>query len=195
MRKYGFTLIELLIVITILVTVLGLGIASFTTFNRRERLKQTALTLKSYLRFSQTKAISAQKPLSGCTTYQGMHISFTSTSYSMQHQCIPEGVVGSSESITLPVGVTFSPIPSAFTFLTRSNTDTIITDTAIRLTNGILSYSLVISPNGGVRNRVLTYEKKAVRCSGQTLLELMVAIGGSNCYDRPRFRSDCIAAV
>ncbi|MEK7532920.1 MAG: prepilin-type N-terminal cleavage/methylation domain-containing protein [Patescibacteria group bacterium] len=151
MRKYGFTLIELLIVITILVTVLGLGIASFTTFNRRERLKQTALTLKSYLRFSQTKAISAQKPLSGCTTYQGMHISFTSTSYSMQHQCIPEGVVGSSESITLPVGVTFSPIPSAFTFLTRSNTDTIITDTAIRLTNGILSYSLVISPNGGVR--------------------------------------------
>lgn len=151
MRKNGFTLIELLIGITILVTVLGLGIASFTMFNRRERLKQTALTLKSYLRFSQTKAISAQKPLSGCTTYTGMHISFTGNSYSMQHQCSPEGVVGSVESIVLPSGITFSPVPSDFTFLTRSNTDTIITDRTILLTSGTLSYTLVISPNGSVR--------------------------------------------
>ena len=58
----GFTLIELLIVILILVTIMGLGMASFSTFNRRERLKQTGLTFRSNLRFSQTKAISPQKP-------------------------------------------------------------------------------------------------------------------------------------
>lgn len=151
MRKQGFTLIELLIVITILVLVLGLGVASFNTFNRRERLKQTALTLKSSLRFSQTKAISAQKPASGCTTYEGMHVTFSSNTYSMQHQCTPEGLVGTTETITLPTGVTFSPIPSAFTFLTRSNTDTITTDTSIILVSGTYSYSLMISPNGNIR--------------------------------------------
>ena len=151
MRKHGFTLIELLIVITILVTVLGLGVASFNTFNRRERLKQTALTLKSNLRFSQTKAMSAQKPTSGCTTYEGMHISFTSTTYAMQHQCQPEGLVGAVETVTLPNTITFSPVPSGFTFLMRSNTDTITTDTSIILISGLYSYRLVISPNGGIR--------------------------------------------
>lgn len=150
MRKHGFTLIELLIVISILVTLLGLGIASFNTFNRRERLKQTGLTLKSSLRFSQTKAISAQKPLSGCTTYVGMRISFTSSSYHIQHRCDPEGLVGTNESVTLPYGITFSPVPSSFTFLTRSNTD-ISADMTITLISGALSYSMVISPNGSVR--------------------------------------------
>lgn len=150
MRKHGFTLIELLIVVTILVTLLGLGVGSFNTFNRRERLKQTALTLKSNLRFSQTKAMSTQKPSSGCTTYAGTRISFTGTSYSMQHRCDPEGLVGSIESVTLPNTIMFSPVPSAFTFLTRSNTD-ITADIQMTLISGTLSYTLVISPNGSIR--------------------------------------------
>ena len=151
MMKHGFTLIELLVVISILVTILGLGVASFNSFNRRERIKQTALTLKSSLRFSQTKAISAQKPTSNCTTYVGMRVSFTASTYTMQHECNPEGVVGTAETITLPRGITFSPVPISFTFLTRSNTDNITTDTPITMTNGTLNYSLIISPNGSVR--------------------------------------------
>jgi len=151
MTKHGFTLIELLVVVSILVTIMGLGVASFNGFNRRERIKQTALTLKSTLRFSQTKAISAQKPTSGCTTYVGMYISFTASTYSVQHECDPEGVVGNAETFTLPRGITFSPIPASFTFLTRSNTDGITTDTPITMTNGTLNYSLIISPNGSVR--------------------------------------------
>ncbi|GEM_PF-745552 len=148
----GFTLIELLIVILILVTIMGLGMASFNSFNRRERLKQSGLTLRSNLRFSQTKAISAQKPASGCTTYVGMRISFTQTSYSAQHECDPEGLVGNAESTTLPSGITFLSVPADFTFLTRTNTASIATDVTITLTNQDQNYALTISPSGNIRD-------------------------------------------
>ncbi len=150
--KKGFTLIELLIVILILVTIMGLGMASFNSFNRRERLKQTGLTLRSNLRFSQTKAISAQKPASNCTTYVGMRISFSETSYSSQHECDPEGLVGSVDVVTLPMGITFLPIPADFTFLTRTNTASIANDVTITLTNEDQNYSLTLSPSGNIRD-------------------------------------------
>lgn len=152
MMKKGFTLIELLIVILILVTIMGLGMASFNSFNRRERLKQAGLTFRSNLRFSQTKAISAQKPTSNCTTYVGMRISFTQTSYSSQHECDPEGLTGPVELVTLPAGITFLPIPADFTFLTRTNTASIPTDVTITLTNVDQNYSLTISPSGNIRD-------------------------------------------
>lgn len=160
MKRKGFTLVELLIVIAILLTVLSLGVASFNSFNRRETLKQAALTLKSNMRFSQAKAISAQKPASGCTTYLGMRMSFTSNTYSMQHECTPEGVIVTADCssgsirdcVILPAGVQISPVPSDFTFQTVTNTVNISADRSIVLTNGTLSYTLVVSPNGNIKD-------------------------------------------
>ena len=157
----GFTLIELLIVITILVTVVGFGLASYNGFNRRERLKQTALTLKSNLRFAQTKAISAEKPSSGCSTFVGIEVGFSASAYTTQHVCAPEGVIPTADCtpgsivdcVLLPSDVTFSHIPSNVTFQTLTNRASITSDLTITLTNGMQSYALVVSPNGSVSER------------------------------------------
>ncbi len=152
-KDNGFTLIELLVVIAVLVTVVGLGLASFNGFNRRERLKQTALTMKSHLRFAQTKAISADKPASGCTTLVGMQVSFTVSSYSVGHQCSPEGAAGDTLTITFPSDVTFASIPSNFMFLTLTNRVNITSAVTITLTNGVQSYAIVVGPNGNVSDQ------------------------------------------
>ncbi|MBI5019119.1 prepilin-type N-terminal cleavage/methylation domain-containing protein [Candidatus Gottesmanbacteria bacterium] len=152
MMKKGFTLVELLIVISILIIMLGAGLATFNSFNRRERLKQTALTLKSTLRLAQTKAISVEKPTSGCTSFTGMYVSFTATTYSIGHQCNPEGIVGGSETVTLPPGITFSPVPSAFTILSQTNTINIASPVSLIIINGSELYSLTVSPNGSVND-------------------------------------------
>ena len=149
MTKQGFTLVELLIVVTILVTLLGVGLASFNSFNRRERLKQAALTLKSNLRFAQTKSISVEKPDSGCTEFVGMTVRFTATTYAVSHTCTPEGDVGDAETVILS-GATFSPIPSAFTFVSRSNSLSPAATQTITLMNGSESYVLTVAANGSV---------------------------------------------
>ncbi len=151
MMKKGFTLIELLIVISILVLLLGMGLASFNTFNRRERLKQAGLTLKSTLRFAQTKSISVDKPSSGCTEFVGMRVAFTETTYTVQHFCTPEGLVGTADSVSIATsGLTFSPIPSSFTFETHNSSADLTTDLNLDLTNGTQIYRLIVSPNGNV---------------------------------------------
>jgi len=125
-------------------------LASFNTFNRRERLKQAALTLKSTLRFAQTKAISVDKPASGCTSFVGMQMSFTVSSYSVGHVCSPEGAVGQVEAVTFTPGIVFSVVPSSFIFETHTTTVNLDSDLNITLTNGTQSYQLVVSPNGNV---------------------------------------------
>lgn len=149
MMKQGFTLVELLIVVTILVTLLGVGLASFNTFNRRERLKQAALTLKSNLRFAQTKSISVEKPTSGCTEFVGMTVRFTASTYTVIHECTPEGDVGEAETVTL-AGMTFSPIPSEFTFISRSNSLSPSATQTLTLVNGRETYVLTVAANGSV---------------------------------------------
>jgi len=149
-NSHGFTLVELLIVITIMASLLSLGLASFTSFNKRERLKQAALTLKATLRFAQTKSISSEKPASDCTQFVGLRVSFTSENYSTQHECSPEGLVGTVDTVTLPVGVTFDPIPSSFTYLTHSNSVNLDSDQSLILTNTTQNYALRVSPNGNI---------------------------------------------
>ncbi len=147
--KRGFTLVELLIVVTIFITVLAMGIASFSRFNRRERLKQAALTLKTNLRLIQTKSISAMKPSSGCTTYVGIRVTFSTGSYTARAECDPEGLVGSTDTFALPATITFQAAPVNFTFRTQSVLSS-TTDQTITLTNGTEIYGLTVSTNAQV---------------------------------------------
>lgn len=136
---------------SMLVSLLGMGLAGYNTFNRRERLKQGALTLKSMMRFAQTKSISVNKPRTGCTKYVGMQVSFLETSYALQHQCLPEGLVDTVDTVSIGTyGLTFSPVPTNFTFNTYTTTVNLSTDLNINLTNGIETYRLVVSPNGNI---------------------------------------------
>lgn len=148
-RIYGYTLFELIVSIGIISMVFGLAVAAYNTFNKRERLRQTGLTLKSNLRFAQTKALSAEKPSTGCTTFMGMRVSFTASTYTIDHMC-SEGVVGSSISVTLPTDITFSPIPTTFTYLPLSRTMSLATGQTVVLTNAVASYTLTLSRGGDI---------------------------------------------
>ena len=162
MKHKGFSLIELLIVVTITLVIFSFGIASFNQFNKRERLRQAGLTLKSSLRYAQSKALSADKPNSNeecspssdpcCTTYQGVQVSFTASGYSTRHACTPEGPVGPSTTITFPTGIVFTAVPSTFTFLSTNTLDR-TTDQTITLTNGTLSYVVEILSNGVINDQ------------------------------------------
>lgn len=57
----GFSLIELLVVISILGLLAGLGIASFSSFNRATRLSNAASQLRSDIRLAQSRALSGDK--------------------------------------------------------------------------------------------------------------------------------------
>lgn len=149
--KRGFTLVELLIVVSISVTILGMGIASFNRFNRRERLKQAAQTLKTNLRLIQTKSISAMKPVSGCTTYIGIRLTFSADSYTARAECDPEGLVGSTDTFVLPTAITFQAAPAYMTFRTQSVVD-LAADQTILLSNGTETYGITVSTNAQIND-------------------------------------------
>lgn len=152
MKRDGFSLVELLVVVSILTIVLGFGLASFMRFNRHERLKQAGLTLKSSLRFAQTKTISVEKPSSGCTTYIGIRLSFMIDGYTIQPECDPEGAAGSPTTVTFSQGLTFTAIPSTFMFLQQNVLDS-VSEQALTITNGEERYMLVVSPSGNVSDK------------------------------------------
>ncbi len=145
----GFTLIELIVTVGVVLLIAGGVVANYNNYTDNQRLKQAALTLKSDLRFVQTKAFSAEKPGLGCSELVGYVISFTSTTYSIQSQCT-EGLVGSISTINLPTGISFFPIPSAMTF--RVLTHGIANDSSviITLTGRTKSYRLQIDPKGDI---------------------------------------------
>jgi prepilin-type N-terminal cleavage/methylation domain-containing protein len=153
MRERGFSLVELLIALSIITTVFAIGSASFNRFNRRERLKQSGQTLKSSLRFAQTKAISREKPDTGCTSYTGMALSFTADGYSVRPECAPEGPAGTATSVTFSRGITLSPVPAGFTFHSDGSLGTGSTDVTITIVNGTESYVLSVSSSGSVSDR------------------------------------------
>lgn len=152
MKSSGFTLFELIVAISILILLFGLGIAGYNAFNRKDRLRQAGLTIKAHLRFAQTKAFSVDKPSSGCTTFTGMRVSFTATTYSIDHMCT-EGVVGTAETITLQSGITFSPVPSSFTFTPLKGTISLASGQAIVLSNTVDTYQITITGSGDISDR------------------------------------------
>lgn len=117
--KQGFTLIEMIISITIMMLLLGVTIVGYTSYNDKQKVKQAASALKSDLRMAHTNATSGKKPLSCASqeTFVGYEIVFMSSSYSMTPRCSDSGLINSEKNtITLPLGVLFNPIPSSFTY-------------------------------------------------------------------------------
>ena len=63
-KSFGFTLIELLVVITLFGIVSTLITASYTTFERNQRIRNATQTLKNDLRLVQNKALAGDKGVS-----------------------------------------------------------------------------------------------------------------------------------
>jgi prepilin-type N-terminal cleavage/methylation domain-containing protein len=66
-NRQGFTLIELLVTITVLVIIIGVGIAGFIRFNQKQILTNAGKELQSFLRSAQGMAINHEVP-AGCVT-------------------------------------------------------------------------------------------------------------------------------
>ncbi|MBI3385731.1 hypothetical protein HY031_01455 [Candidatus Gottesmanbacteria bacterium] len=147
----GFTLIELIVSIGILLLLIGGLLAGYNNYNQGQEVKQSALTLKANLRLAQTWALSALKPTSGCTQLTGYTVTFTATTYGLQAQCDPEGLVGSTTAVTIPTGVSFVPVPQQTTFgvLTQGLISPGSTLT-ITLSGFNKNYQLVVSPSGDI---------------------------------------------
>lgn len=148
--KQGFTLIELIVSISILMLLVSGLLASYNNYNQSQSVGQSAQSVKANVRLAQSKALSGVKPSSGCTELSGYTVSFTQTTYSFQARCT-EGLVGTATQLTLAQGVSFSPVPSSFTFgvLTRGllNTDSSRTMTISGFNK---TYTLSIEPNGTI---------------------------------------------
>jgi len=119
-RKFkGFTLIELLVVITLFAITSTLITASYVTFERNQRIRNAAQTLKNDLRFAQNKALAGDKGVNsecpGISTLIGWYVEFDTTlltsSYSYTGAC--RATDGSetyfnTKTVNYPSGVTLN---------------------------------------------------------------------------------------
>ena len=116
----GFTLIELLVTMSIIGILLGIGIAKYNEFNRRQILIQAAQELRNNLRLVQDKALAGEKNCSVCQVgdecgdsddlvLDGWYVSFSSGSYQIYGSC--GGETFSSKTITLSDRNISIPLP------------------------------------------------------------------------------------
>ncbi|MDO8451444.1 MAG: prepilin-type N-terminal cleavage/methylation domain-containing protein [bacterium] len=153
--KRGFSLIELLIAVSIILVLTTAAVASYNTFHDRQRLREAGLTLKANLRSAQNRAQSGEKPTAGCTTLDGYKVTFTAVNYTIQADCIGFGF-GSPPAmiITLPSGITFSPVPSdlVFKILGQGASLSAPVTLSLILTGFSTTYQISVSPSGDIND-------------------------------------------
>lgn len=81
----GFTLIELIVSITIMMLIVGGGIASYISFNDRQTLVQAANRLEVVLRSAQSRAASGDRP-DTCLQLTGYSVVMTAGTNLLQVQ-------------------------------------------------------------------------------------------------------------
>jgi prepilin-type N-terminal cleavage/methylation domain-containing protein len=115
--KAGFTLVELLMATAVIGLLLTIGLASYVDYNRKRRVRESALDLLNNLRFAQEKALSGEKPSSGsCSVLDGWKLEFISNEeYCVQAVCSGVGV-GDTRSYQFEEGVSKTSGSNAFLF-------------------------------------------------------------------------------
>jgi len=146
----GFTLIEMIIAVTIMMLLLAGTIAGYSSYNDKQKLKQTGLTLKSNLRMARTNAMSGKKPVTCLTgdSLMGYTMSFTDSTYTVTPTCSSGPVPADASVVALPDGINFSPVPSNFIYkpLTQGVSGS---PTSVILTDGTNSLTLTIDSATG----------------------------------------------
>lgn len=109
----GFTLIELLVVVSIMISILSLGVASYNSFSQTQVLDGAAKTLRANLRLAQAFAINGEIIAgSTCTTthpFNGYYVVLqdNATSYALGEYCGAATSVDRTppSPVSLPPGV------------------------------------------------------------------------------------------
>jgi prepilin-type N-terminal cleavage/methylation domain-containing protein len=149
----GFTLLEVIVSVAIALLLTGFIVANYNTYNDTQKLKQAALTLKNDLRFAQGKALSGDKPVTdppSCTQLVGYTLVFYENYYTMQPECTPEGLQAPVTQINLTTGITFSPVPSSFTFRVLSRGTSLGSPVSFILSGNNTQYGIQVSPGGDI---------------------------------------------
>jgi prepilin-type N-terminal cleavage/methylation domain-containing protein len=151
----GFTLIELIVAVAISLTVTGLILVNYNTYNDTQTLKQAALTLKNNLRYAQIQALTGKKP-TPCTELLGYIVNFFNvpnnpSNYTIQAEC-NTGPQGATTVVNLPGGVTFSPQPGGLRFNVLSRGTTLNSDLIIHLAGSGKQYWVQVNRNGDIDN-------------------------------------------
>ena len=160
----GFTLIEVIVAVAISLVITGFVLVNYNSYNDTQTLKQAALTLKNDLRFAQSEAITGVKPTPippsftpVCDELTGFTVSFWSNSYTIRAACNPQGPSGDVKTVTLPPGVTFSPVPPAIAFNVLSRGISLGSGLCLVLSGSGKTYKLGVTNSGDINDFGLQY--------------------------------------
>lgn len=114
--RKGFSLIELMVTVTIILIVMGGGIAGYLVFNEKQTVLESANILKAHLHKAQSQAKTGN--LGSCAALSGYRVTVAGTPevITIQERCIGGGV-GTSETTTLPTGVTVTAVDVTYKVL------------------------------------------------------------------------------
>jgi len=97
----GFTLLELVIGMLIFVSLAIMAVAGYRAFSERRNSSLLISELKSQLRLVRSKAMSGEKPSTGCTELSGYRVLNNETSHSLSYAAVCNGEIESSREIVL----------------------------------------------------------------------------------------------
>lgn len=156
----GYTLIELIIVILIMSLLVGVGVAGYRDFSRRQDVQNAGRTLIADLRIAQGAANSGEKP-AGCNALNGVVVDVTSaTSYTLCYACNVNytgqrcSQLGfTMKQVTTPGGTTLSVVgtqPVLFRVLGRGTNLTAVTTINVASGTTGITRAVTINPGGRI---------------------------------------------
>lgn len=150
-KSSAYTLIELIVVIGIMAVIMGLGLAGWTNYQNKEKLRAETQEVISWLRKMQTKASQGEKPSANCPTLDYYEINHSNGSLEANVYCLDESGVavnlGTAGSVTVEKEVSLD-LSSSFVF--HSNTGVTGQSRTINLTYAGNTYTINISESGKI---------------------------------------------
>ena len=116
LSQKGFSLIELMVTVTILLLVMGGGIAGYLVFNEKQTVLEATNLLKTYFHKAQSQAKTGN--ISSCAALAGYRVTVAGSPevVTLQERCV-DGSVGSSENETLSSSVSVTPVDVTYKVL------------------------------------------------------------------------------
>lgn len=147
-NKSGFTLLELLISVTIMMLLVGMGVASFITFNERQQLTGAAKELQEFFRSAQTRSRTGDIP-AGCGAFSGYNVQMAidNPSVQMYAVCSTGNVLRSEKTLT---GAARPTVAVNMTFLSLKGGVTNASAVVLKLPSGDLTYSFRVTEGGEI---------------------------------------------
>jgi prepilin-type N-terminal cleavage/methylation domain-containing protein len=151
-HQRGFTLIEMLVSITVMILLVGGGIASYITFNDRQTLATSGRKLETLLRAAQKKARVGDKP-AACNTLNSYEVAVAAQSNVITLSAICANGPHEPRTETLNPQITATQTRQIrFQVLHGGVTNA----GTISLTNGVDTYEIAVSQGGEITDKGVT---------------------------------------